>query len=165
MTVRVRRLGEDDWAALREVRLRALMDAPESFYTTYQDSVALMEADWRTRLRATDKITLLAEVDDQPAGMVTGVPATEEERDPDAALMLAMWVSPESRGRGVADALTAELLTWSREQSYKRLLLWVYDAAPRAAAFYRRAGFTPTGRTETFGHPNRLLTLMSQTLG
>jgi GNAT superfamily N-acetyltransferase len=160
----VRRLGEDDWAALRQVRLRALLDAPESFYTTYQDSVALLEADWRGRLRATDKVTLLAAVDDQPAGMVTGVPAGEDECDPDAALMLAMWVSPESRGRGVADALTIELLTWSREQSFKRLLLWVYDAAPRAAAFYRRAGFLPTGRTETFGNPDRRLTLMSQTL-
>jgi len=164
MTVSVRRLGEDDWAALREVRLRALLDAPESFYTTYQDSVALMEADWRARLRATDKVTLLAEVDDHAAGMVTGVPAGEEERDPDASLMLAMWVSPESRGHGVADALTTELLTWSREQSFKRLLLWVYDAAPRAAGFYRRAGFLPTGRTETFNDPNRRLTLMSQTL-
>jgi GNAT superfamily N-acetyltransferase len=164
MSVTVRRLGEDDWAALREVRLRALIDAPESFYTTYQDSVALMEADWRARLRATDKVTLLAEVDDHAAGMVTGVQAGDEERDPDAALMLAMWVSPEYRGHGVADALTTELLTWSREQSYKRLLLWVYDAAPRAAAFYRRAGFLPTGRTETFGNPDRRLTLMSQTL-
>jgi GNAT superfamily N-acetyltransferase len=164
MTVRVRRLGADDWAALRDVRLRALLDAPESFYTTYQDSVALLEEDWRDRLRATGKVTLLAENDGQPAGMVTGVPAGEEERDPDAALMLAMWVSPESRGHGVADALTTELLTWSREQSFKRLLLWVYDAAPRAAAFYRRAGFLPTGRTETFGNPDRRLTLMSQTL-
>ncbi|MFG1815969.1 GNAT family N-acetyltransferase [Kribbella sp. NPDC049174] len=164
MTVSVRRLREDDWAALRDVRLRALLDAPESFYSTYQNSVALMEADWRTRLRATDKVTLLAEVDDDAAGMVTGAPAGEDERDPDAALMLAMWVSPESRGRGVADALTAELLIWSREQSFKRLLLWVYDAAPRAAAFYRRAGFLPTGRTETFNDPNRRLALMSQTL-
>jgi GNAT superfamily N-acetyltransferase len=164
MTARVRRLGEGDWAELREVRLRALLDAPESFCTTYQDSVALTEADWRTRLRATDKVTILAEVDGQPAGMVTGAPAGEAERDPDAALMLAMWVSPESRGHGVADALTTELLTWSREQSFKRLLLWVYDAAPRAAAFYRRAGFHPTDRTETFNTPNRPLTLMTQTL-
>ncbi|MGW1340368.1 N-acetyltransferase family protein [Kribbella sp. NPDC002412] len=164
MTVEVRRLGEDDWATLREVRLRALLDAPDSFYTTYQDSVALLEEDWRTRLRATDKVTLLAEAGGRPAGMVTGAPASDEERDPDAAIMLAMWVSPESRGRGVADALTAELVTWSREQSYKRLLLWVYDAAPRAAAFYRRAGFASTGRIETFGNPDRPLTLMSQTL-
>ena len=56
--------------------------------------------------------------------------------------MLSMWVDPEFRGQRIADALTAELVVWSREQRYKRLLLWVYDAAPRAAAFYRRACFS-----------------------
>ncbi|GAA1681385.1 GNAT family N-acetyltransferase [Kribbella yunnanensis] len=164
MTVQVRRLAEDDWGILREVRLRALLEAPDSFYQTYGGSVALTEEDWRSRLRATDKVSMLAESDGRPAGMVVGAPAGPDERDPDAALMLSMWVDPEFRGQRVADALTTELLVWSREQQYKRLLLWVYAAAPRAAAFYRRAGFEPTGRVETFYDPTRPLTLMSQTL-
>ncbi|MFC9693649.1 GNAT family N-acetyltransferase [Kribbella sp. NPDC056951] len=164
MTVQVRRLAEDDWGILREVRLRALLEAPDSFYQTYGGSVALTEEDWRSRLRATDKVSMLAESDGRPAGMVVGAPAGPDERDPDAALMLSMWVDPEFRGQRVADALTTELLAWSREQQYKRLLLWVYAAAPRAAAFYRRAGFEPTGRVETFYDPTRPLTLMSQTL-
>ncbi|MBB6564891.1 GNAT family N-acetyltransferase [Kribbella sandramycini] len=160
----VRRLTEDDWQTLRAVRLRALLDAPESFYQTYGESVALTEADWRARLQAAGKVTLLAESAGNPAGMVLGVPAGPDERDPDAALMLSMWVDPNFRGTGVADELTAELLVWSREQGYKRLLLWVYDAAPRAAAFYRRAGFESTGRVDTFYDATRPLTLMSQTL-
>jgi ribosomal protein S18 acetylase RimI-like enzyme len=40
----------------------------------------------------------------------------------------------------------------------------VYDAAPRAAAFYRRVGFTPTGRVEVFRNDGRPLTLMSMAL-
>ena len=43
-------------------------------------------------------------------------------------------------------------------------MLWVYDAAPRAAAFYRRSGFTPTGRTEVFRDDGRPLHLMSMQL-
>ena len=164
MTVRVRRLAEDDWQILREVRLRALLEAPQSFYETHRDAEAMTEDDWRERLRPADKVSLLAESDGRPAGMVIGAPAGPDERDPDAALMLSMWVDPEFRGQRIADALTAELLVWSREQRYKRLLLWVYDAAPRAAAFYRRAGFEPTGRVETFYDPTRPLTLMAQTL-
>jgi GNAT superfamily N-acetyltransferase len=96
--------------------------------------------------------------------LVGGGPATEDEGDPEAALMVAMWVEPESRGSGVADALTAALIDWAREQGHPRLLLWVYAAAPRAAAFYRRAGFTPTGRTEVFRDDGRPLDLMSMAL-
>ncbi|WP_405062410.1 GNAT family N-acetyltransferase [Kribbella sp. NBC_01505] len=164
MTVQVRRLAADDWEILREVRPRALIEAPGSFYEKHSDSIALTADEWRARLSAANKVTLLAESDGEPAGMVSGVPAGPDERDPDAALMLSMWVAPAFRGVGVADRLTSELLVWSREQAYKRLLLWVYAAAPRAAAFYRRAGFEPTGRVETFYDPTRPLTLMSQTL-
>jgi GNAT superfamily N-acetyltransferase len=164
MTLRVRPLDEADWKTLREIRLRALLDAPGSFYGTYQESVALTEDDWRARLAGTDRVILLAELDDRPVGMISGAPTSEDERDPGAALMLAMWVEPESRGHGAADALTDALLKWSREQGYERLLLWVYDAAPRAAAFYRRAGFVATGRVEVFHDPSRPLSLMSQAL-
>jgi ribosomal protein S18 acetylase RimI-like enzyme len=87
-----------------------------------------------------------------------------DERDDRAALMVAMWVEPECRGAGIADALTTALVGWSREQGYQRLLLWVYDDAPRAAAFYRRAGFTATGRTEIFRDDGRRLSLMSMPL-
>jgi GNAT superfamily N-acetyltransferase len=164
MTVRVRALAPDDWKTLREIRLRALLDAPESFYGTYEQSAGLTEDDWRSRLAGQDRVILLAELDDRAVGMISGAPTSEDERDPRAALMLSMWVEPESRGQGVADALTQALLEWSRGQGYERLLLWVYDAAPRAAAFYRRAGFVPTGRVEVFHDPSRPLTLMSQTL-
>ncbi|HET6298562.1 MAG TPA: GNAT family N-acetyltransferase [Kribbella sp.] len=164
MGLRVRVLGEDDWKTLREVRLRALLESPGSFYSTYEEAHRLDEDGWRERLRSAERVTLLAELDGRGVGMIVGAPAGEDEQMDDAALMLAMWVEPESRGQGVADALTTALLDWSRAQGYGTLLLWVYGAAPRAAAFYRRAGFVPTGRVETFGDDSRPLTLMAQAL-
>ena len=164
VTVTVRKLEVDDWKTLREIRLRALLDAPESFYSTYEDALALDEDGWRGRLAAGDRVTLLAEVEGRSVGMIVGAPAGEDERVDDAAMMLSMWVEPESRGQGVADALVAALVGWSRQQGYERLVLWVYDAAPRAAAFYRRAGFVSTGRVEVFNEDGRPLTLMSTEL-
>lgn len=164
MGVTVRKLVEDDWKTLREVRLRALLESPGSFYTTYEKADGQGEDGWREGLRAADRVTLLAEVDDRGVGMIVGAPAGEDEQVDDAALMLAMWVEPESRGQGVADDLTTALIEWSRAQGYATLVLWVYGAAPRAAAFYRRAGFVPTGRVETFGDDSRPLTLMTQAL-
>jgi GNAT superfamily N-acetyltransferase len=164
MTVTVRRLGPDDWKTLREIRLQALLDAPEAFYSSYEDAVKRDPDAWQARLRTPDRVTLLAEVDGRAAGMVGGGPASEDERDPEAALMVSMWVEPGSRGTGVADALTTALVAWARSQSYPRLLLWVYDAADRAAAFYRRAGFVPTGRVEVFRDDGRPLRLLAMTL-
>ena len=164
MTATVRKLGVDDWKTLREIRLSALLDAPEAFYSTYEDALKLNEDAWRNRLTTAGQVILLAELDGRAAGMVGGGPASEDEGDPEAVLMVSMWVEPESRGTGVAGALTTALVDWTRERGHPRLLLWVYDAAPRAAAFYRRAGFTPTGRVEVFRNDGRPLTLMSMAL-
>jgi GNAT superfamily N-acetyltransferase len=164
MTATTRKLNADDWKTLREIRLRALLDAPEAFYSTYEDALALDEDAWRARLSTPGRVSLLAESDGRAVGMIGGGPASGDERDPEAAMMVSMWVEPESRGTGVADALTTALADWAREQGHPRLLLWVYDAAPRAAAFYRRAGFIHTGRVEVFRNDGRPLSLLSMTL-
>lgn len=164
MSVTVRRLYADDWKLGREIRLRALLDAPASFFRSYDQEVGLAEDVWRGRLANTERVSLVAELDGRAVGLVGAGPASVDERDDQAALMVSMWVEPESRGAGIADALTAALIDWCREQGYQRLLLWVYDDAPRAAAFYRKAGFAATGRTETFGDDTRRLALMTMTL-
>jgi GNAT superfamily N-acetyltransferase len=164
MAVAVRKLSADDWKDLREIRLRALLDAPEAFFRTYEEEAAYDEDRWRGRLASTEHVSLLAELDGRPVGVVGGGPASSDERDPAAVLMVSMWVKPASRGHGIAEALSDALADWSRAEGYERLLLWVYDAAPRAAAFYRRAGFTPTGRTEVFRDDGRPLHLMSMQL-
>lgn len=161
MTVTVQQSRPDDWKVVRETRLRALLDAPEAFYRTYAESAALDEDEWRRRLADPERVTFVAELDGRPVGLIGGGPAGEDEQDDQAASMVSMWVEPESRGEGIAEALTAALIDWCRGQGYERLLLWVYDDAPRAAAFYRKAGFTATGRAETFHDDTRPLTLMS----
>lgn len=161
MTTTVRKLTVDDWKTLREVRLRSLADAPEAFYATYDDEAAFDEDRWRGRLADPDRVSLVAEQDGRVVGLVGAGPTSEEENDPDAAFMVGMWVEPDARGTGVAEALVDGLIEWCRSREYPRLVLWVYDAAPRAAAFYRRFGFQPTGRREDFDGNGRWLSMMS----
>jgi hypothetical protein len=44
----VRPVGPDDWALLKHVRLTALADAPEAFYSTLVKEEHRTEAEWRT---------------------------------------------------------------------------------------------------------------------
>jgi GNAT superfamily N-acetyltransferase len=58
----------------------------------------------------------------------------------------AVYLRPELRGSGLAEALFAKAVSWAWEHT-DRLYLWVHQDNPRAQAFYRRIGFVRTGHT------------------
>lgn len=66
----------------------------------------------------------------------------------DAAVLNEVWVAPDRRGTGVADALLDAALALARDQDLPldRLVLDVDDDNERARAFYERHGFTDWGR-------------------
>ena len=140
--VRIVRVGEDAWRAVREVRLRALHDAPDSFGSTAGREDRFTEAHWRMRIRATP--TWLA-VDDGgvPRGMVSLIQepgSPTDDRHP-----VSLWVAPEARRRGVGWALVEA----ARDQAFldgaRTLSLWVLDGNTAAGDLYVRAGFRRTG--------------------
>ena len=65
----------------------------------------------------------------------------------DAAVVNELYVVPERRGTGVADALLESAMELAREQDLPldRLLLDVDPENERASAFYERFGFEPWG--------------------
>ncbi|MEJ2860703.1 GNAT family N-acetyltransferase [Actinomycetospora flava] len=132
----IRRAAADDWVAARDVRLRALADAPGVFASTLAREQAYDEAEWRRRV-STHAWFLAGDV-----GVAVGVP---EPDDPDGRHLVGMWVAPEYRGHGVADALVDAVVGWARDEGAVRLALWVVDGNPRARGFYERHGFVATG--------------------
>jgi ribosomal protein S18 acetylase RimI-like enzyme len=59
--------------------------------------------------------------------------------------LVAMWVSPDRRGQGIADRLVAAVCDLAQAGGGRRVALWVADANPRAQAVYRRLGFRLSG--------------------
>ena len=49
--MRVDRLTEDDWAALREIRLRSLRDGPAWHAASLERETGFAEGHWRMRVR------------------------------------------------------------------------------------------------------------------
>ena len=151
----IHRLGAEDWQRLGTIRLRALTDAPESFWATAEQEADLTPEQWRERLSKPGVVNVVAVEDGRDIGMAVGAP---HHALPDDAGMYSVWVAPEGRGKGVGAALVSEVITWARDSGYRAIYLDVSDANAAAQRLYTQAGFTPTGRTDAFPPPNQHIT-------
>ena len=59
----------------------------------------------------------------------------------DAMEVKRMFVSPESRNKGVATKILAELESWAGEMSYKKCVLETGKRQPDAIALYEKCGY------------------------
>lgn len=153
--VRIERLGGEQWTRGRDLRMRALRDAPDAFWATADEEAALSPAQWRARLERPVGVTVVAVVDGTDAGLAVGAPHHDA---PDDAGLYALWVAPGSRGRGVGDALVAAVVAWARSAGHRRLRLEVADHNAHAVRLYERAGFIATGAQGRLPPPRDHLT-------
>lgn len=142
--VEIARLRPGDWAAVREIRLTALAQAPDAFFSTLEQEQGFDEQEWRRRLAATAYFGAWSA---GPEPGLVGLVATFPEAPPHGRTwhLVAMWVSPACRGQGIADRLAAAVCDLARARGADQVALWVADANPRGRAAYRRLGFWPTG--------------------
>jgi len=138
----VRVLGPDDWSRWREIRLRALLESPEAFGSTYEREVAFAEQDWRGRLESEESVGALAE---DAGGRAVGMGAGFPDR-PGYLHVVAMWVAPDARGRGVAHDVLRCIEGWAAKRGLG-LHLDVNTRNTVARRSYERYGFVATGRT------------------
>jgi ribosomal protein S18 acetylase RimI-like enzyme len=85
---------------------------------------------------------LLAYVDDEPAGFVSGTELTHPDQSRPELFLNELGVDEEFRGRGIGTALVAKL--WEIAQGRGCRGMWVLtdDSNPSALKVYARAGGT-----------------------
>jgi ribosomal protein S18 acetylase RimI-like enzyme len=137
----LRRLRADEAGPLRELRLRALREAPGAFAETYEEALARPAQDWASWAADPSLVIVVAVDGDDWVGMV----ACREIEDRRTWLS-ALWVDPSTRGRGLGLRLIEAVADWSRERGATALELSVTTNNPAAEALYARAGFAETGR-------------------
>ncbi len=149
--MRVRRVVEGEGGQLREIRLRALRDAPEAFGSDAAREAAYGPEVWAERAAGAETVTFVAVDGPRWVGMAAGRP------DGAAVRVLGMWVDPSARGTGAGRALLDAVAAWAASLGAERLELSVTDRAPAAAALYRAAGFVATGTERALpGDPPRI---------
>ena len=158
--------SEDDWAAIRDLRLRAVTDTPFAFLETREEVLALDEDAWRARVHRNVNADSTQAVAVDPTGrwvgsmvcfVSDGSPGyvTVPRPGPRRANLVGVFVDPEWRGSaGVTDALLGAIGRWARdEKGFAELYLHVSEQNPRAIRSYEKRGFVPTGVVD--GIPDR----------
>jgi RimJ/RimL family protein N-acetyltransferase len=155
----VRRVRSDEWSSLKDVRLRALFDSPESFGSTHEREVAFDDAVWTERAvsgEVSDSVAtwvapqttghhLVGTLDVTFVGTVTVI----KTNGADAGLeLVGMWVDPTKRGTGLASELVQTAVDHALQVGCTRLRLWVAEPNVRAQRLYLRHGFQMTGAAD-----------------
>jgi ribosomal protein S18 acetylase RimI-like enzyme len=158
-------LPETDWPAFKEIRLRALRDAPQAFAQTYASAAAYPDSLWRERLReaATGQSWIVfARLDGALVGML-GAFRTADDRAHGRATIYGTFVDPAARRSGVGRRLMAALLAKLAADPEVTVARLSVNATQLAAVrLYEAVGFRMVGEEVTIlgdGQPHRELIL------
>jgi GNAT superfamily N-acetyltransferase len=130
-----RRALPDDWERVKELRLRALREEPNAFHSRYEDEVEETDEEWRDWLGRTAVFV---------AGDYEAICGAYVRED-GCAQLIAMYVLPDARGRGLGRALVAAVEDWARREGHPRVFLNVMDGNDAARALYESCGYRSTG--------------------
>jgi ribosomal protein S18 acetylase RimI-like enzyme len=145
----VRRIRRHEGPKLRELRLRALAEAPQAFGSTLAEEQAKPPVHWeeRARIASAGESTVLfvAEEDHRWYGLVGSFVHRDHPR---VTRLVSMWVDPSRRRSGIGTALVDEVIRWSHDRGAACIQLWVTESNEPAQALYARSGFARTNQTK-----------------
>jgi GNAT superfamily N-acetyltransferase len=145
MTIDVRPVDRYEGQLLREIRLRALADAPDAFVARWETEAAEPREAWDERAAKSEagavSIVFVAMDKNAARGMAGGFRSTD---DTSAVTLWGMWVEPNLRRHGVGERLVNAIRGWASARGAARIELCVLDGADAAASLYRGLGFVTT---------------------
>ena len=145
-------LRPEDWAELREIRMRALLDAPDAFIVPPSGVATWSQHEWLSTFES--GVWAVA----RAAGRMVGLArSSRETQAPRERHIEAVWVEPGHRRTGVASRLVRALVDLELRSGAAEILLWIVAGNEAARVFYERLGFRPTGERQPIpGDESRL---------
>ncbi|RIX27934.1 GNAT family N-acetyltransferase [Amnibacterium setariae] len=140
-------LGRMHWASWREAYAPLL---PDGFFTPEGEERRVQQ--WRRIVAepaSADVVLRIAERDGAVVGFATAGPARPNDTAGATVRDRELWsiyVLASEYGTGLADRLLAAVLPDDVPAE-----VWVFEANPRARAFYGKHGFAPDGARHVFG--------------
>jgi peroxiredoxin/ribosomal protein S18 acetylase RimI-like enzyme len=143
----IRSLREDDAAAFRELRLRALRENPDAFLATAEEEEKRSEKDFAAPLRrSADGTGVLGAFLGKTLIGILGVHRHAAAKARHRASLWGMYVAPDKRRHGVGRALLDDALDRLRAAGdIEQIELMVVTRDEAARALYLSAGFQIQG--------------------
>ena len=152
----IRALAATDGMVLKDVRLRALRDAPLAFTQTVADVEHDPDDEWfewagEMSVDGGDSATYLAFGHDPAVaiGMAGGYLHREDSAE---AVVWGVWVDPAARGSGIGRDLVSAVIDWATTRGCERVTLCVTDTSGAAISLYRELGFAHHGPLRPHRH-------------
>ena len=141
MSYSIRRLTRADAPSYRDIRLEALTNHPEAFFSAAEDFAQRALTELETLLEA---MVFYAAV--TSTGELVGIMAYErgQKRQAHRGWLYQVYVKPQMRGSGCAQALLDTILEHARAE-VKQLHLSVESRNAPALRLYQKAGFAVYG--------------------
>ncbi|WNQ10651.1 GNAT family N-acetyltransferase [Paenibacillus aurantius] len=142
----IRLLGPEDAGRYKEIRLKALQTSPEAYSASYEEELAMSLEEWNRRLAANEHtFTFGAILKSRLAGIATLV-LGQKKKLAHRAQIVAVYVAPETRGKGLAKQLMTEAIKKAKEtERVEQIHLTVTASNEPARSLYAGLGFQTYG--------------------
>jgi len=146
----IEQITVENVAVFKEVRLRALLEAPYAFGSTHAREAQFEDAEWTRRAEkwSGERGIGFVAMDDGVACGIAG--SFLDAEDATRAQLISMWTAPTHRRKGVGRMLVESVLKWAKSRGARVLQLMVTSHNEGAIRFYEELGFRRTGRVEPY---------------
>ena len=138
----IRRIGTDDAAIYREMRLEGLKTHPDSFGASWEDEIEEPDSWWTGRLES--NTVFGGWIGNSPLLGVAGFYVPHASKQRHKGVLWGMYVRPDARGTGLAASLLQHVIAHARLQ-VEEIRLTVMASNDAARRLYSAAGFQPYG--------------------
>lgn len=138
-------LKEDEWRRLREARLTALEESPDSFMSNYERERRYGEDTWRAEFSRGEWTVVV--VDSHAIGLLgtTRVPDTPRNE----CYLEYLWIAPEFRRRGIARRLITTVIKRVSGSGVETVWLWILEGNDEARRLYEKLDFAYAGKKQS----------------
>jgi ribosomal protein S18 acetylase RimI-like enzyme len=147
----IRTLSPQDVEAFRALRLRGLLECPTAFASSYAEEQGDTEAVLAQRLSPRSDGSVLGAFQGHTLVGMVGIQRERMAKLAHKAFIWGMYVTPETRRRGIGAALMERALQYATaELRVRQVNLGVNTKNTAALALYRKLGFKEYGHERGF---------------